>query len=226
MQAVHLVPTLHRLLQTQQILSPLVVAIHADQHRMQEYGTIGQPDYKNRGHKATAYSKFLLEEFLPPFRQLFRISADPKQHIIAGFSLGGLSALDLAWNYPGIFGKVGVFSGSLWWRSTPFNPADPDGDRIIHERILQENTVKPLEFWLQTGTHDETSDRNKNGIIDAIDDTLDLIKVLKKVGFAETKITYVEVEKGEHHPGTWGQILPEFLVWALGQDAPSSISAD
>ena len=34
-----------------------------------------------------------------------------KTKAIAGFSLGGLSAIDTAWSNPGIFSIVGVFSG-------------------------------------------------------------------------------------------------------------------
>jgi enterochelin esterase-like enzyme len=71
-----------------------------------------------------------------------------------------------------------------------------------------------LKFWFQTGTNDETDDRNKNGIIDSIDDTTDLIKLLKGKGYAD--IVYREVEGGEHNPKTWGEVLPDFLIWAFG----------
>ena len=70
-----------------------------------------------------------------------------------------------------------------------------------------------MRFWLQVGTKDETADRNNNGIIDAIDDTQDLIKSLKNIGYTDQDITYVEVKNGEHNPATWAKVLPDFLRW-------------
>ena len=146
--------------------------------------------------------------------QNFSVSRQAKDHAFAGFSLGGLSALDIVWNHPDLFGSVGVFSGSLWWRSTDFDPKNPDADRIMHHQIAKGPQRPGLRFWLQTGTHDEEDDRNNNGLIDAIDDTPDLIVELKKLGYQEGRnFTYVEVEEGEHNPGTWGKVMPEFLEW-------------
>ena len=45
-----------------------------------------------------------------------------------------------------------------------------------------------LKFWLEAGTKDEAADRNNNGIIDAIDDTLDLITALKRSATARAAI--------------------------------------
>ncbi len=45
----------------------------------------------------------------------------------------------------------------------------------MHRVIRETSRANPnLKIWLQTGTKDETADRNKNGIIDSIDDTIDL----------------------------------------------------
>jgi enterochelin esterase-like enzyme len=47
-------------------ISPvLCVAIHAGLERKMEYGTASEPDFKGRGAKAAAYSRFILEELLP-----------------------------------------------------------------------------------------------------------------------------------------------------------------
>jgi hypothetical protein len=66
------------------------------------------------------------------------------------------------------------------------------------------------------GTQDETSDRNKNGVIDAIDDTLDLIATLREIGCSEEDLSYLELEGGRHEPATWAQVMPDFLRWAFG----------
>ena len=160
------------------------------------------------------YTNFIIKELLPYLRRQYNLSTLPDENTIAGFSLGGLSALDIAWHHPDIFGKIGVFSGSFWWRSKAFHPDDPDADRIVHEMVANSTKREGLKFWLQTGTKDELADRNNNGIIDSIDDTLDLIRALKKLGYQEGKdIKYVEVIDGEHNPRTWGKVLPDFLQW-------------
>ena len=74
-----------------------------------------------------------------------------------------------------------------------------------------------LKFWFQAGTLDEKSDRNNNGIIDAIDDTIHLINILKYKGYNPEDIKYVEVQGGRHNFRTWAKILPDFLTWAFGK---------
>jgi len=195
----------------------LAVGIHANEQRMREYGVVAHPDYKGRGDLAGAYERFILNELLPWLYAHYPISVHPHELYFAGFSLGGLSAFDLVWRNPRIFGGVGVFSGSLWWRARPFNPQDPDADRIAHHQVAAAHDVHPhLRFWFQAGTEDETSDRNNNGVIDAIDDTLDLIRQLETHGYRRgLNLTYVEVAGGRHEPATWGKVMSVFLKWAF-----------
>lgn len=65
---------------------------------------------------------------------------------MAGFSLGGLSALDLVWNHANEFSKVGIFSASLWWRRKSYEDGyDDEKDRLMHLQI-NKGTYHP---WLQ-----------------------------------------------------------------------------
>ncbi|MEO6849690.1 MAG: alpha/beta hydrolase-fold protein [Mucilaginibacter sp.] len=209
--------TLQNLYGSNLIKPVLVIALHAGEDRLHIYGTAGKPDYKLRGSKAADYSRFITTEVLPVIKKEtgidhFGITA------FAGFSLGGLSAMDIAWNHHLHFNRVGVFSGSFWWRSKELGKGYSDKYRIMHS-IIRDSAHKPnLQFWLQTGTNDETADRNKNGVIDSIDDTLDIIKELKDKGYSHPgDIHYHEVVDGTHHTSTWAEALPEFLVWAFGR---------
>jgi enterochelin esterase-like enzyme len=85
--------------------------------------------------------------------------------------------------------------------------------------IVKNTAIKPdLKIWLQTGTKDETSDRNKNGIIDSIDDTVDLIRELEFKGYKRpVDIQYLEVVGGSHNTETWAKAMPKFLIWAFGR---------
>jgi enterochelin esterase-like enzyme len=80
--------------------------------------------------------------------------------------------------------------------------------RLIREGAYHEG----LQFFFECGTADETADRNNNGIIDSIDDTLALIAELEKKGYARGKnIWYHEIPGGRHDMPTWEQALGEML---------------
>jgi enterochelin esterase-like enzyme len=198
-------------------LRPLCcIGIHAGTDRKMEYGTAGIPDYMGRGAKAGDYSRFVLKELLPFIRQ--RTSSHHfRDKSICGFSLGGLSALDIAWCHAHEFKHVGVFSGSLWWRSRDLNEDYlDDRDRIMHNRILSGEAFPWLKFYFEAGMLDETADRNGNGIIDAVDDTRDLISILEQKGYRSNHdIRYLELEDGRHDVATWGRCFPDFLSWAF-----------
>lgn len=190
----------------------LVVGIVAGD-RMQEYGTGVIEDYAGRGNRSAQHNDFILKELLPLLHQEYRARKEDFQHSVAGFSLGGLAAVYLAWKHPKYFRTVGIFSGSLWWRSMPYNEQYPDANLIMH-RIVDTSTKRPnLKLWFQAGTNDETSDRNQNGVIDAIDDTLFLIKILKNLGYTDEEVKYLEIEDGRHEPATWAVAMPDFLRW-------------
>ena len=213
LEAVGLAPTLQRLYKQGRLRELVVAGLHAGEQRLQEYGTAGRPDYQYRGQLAGAHTRFVLRELLPFLHRNYRLTAECAY---AGFSLGGLSAFDIVWNHPDRFRLAGVFSGAFWWRSLPFHPQDPDAGRIAHTMVATGRPRPGLRFWFQTGTQDETADRNQNGVIDSIDDTLDLIAELERQGFRRGRdIRYLEIEGGEHRPATWATALPDFLEWGF-----------
>lgn len=88
----------------------------------------------------------------------------------------------------------------------------------MHQEIRHGKKKENLKFWLQTGAMDEVGDRNKNGVIDSIDDTLDLIAELTKKGYRPFHdIQYVEMKEGRHNLETWADAMPVFLKWAFGK---------
>ncbi len=197
----------------------LYVGLETDENRMRDYGTACTADYKGRGGNAGSYSRFVTEEFIPFLKKEFRASPSGQDWVYCGMSLGGLSAFDIVFNHPDLFGKAAVFSGSFWWRKKPYSKKDPeDRSRIVLD-MVKEGVFSPhLSFWFQCGTLDEKADRNHNGIIDSIDDTLDLIKELELKGYTRPgQITYVEVEGGKHDLPTWSRIFPDFLKWAFSR---------
>jgi iron(III)-enterobactin esterase len=208
---------LNDLMASGQVGPTVSVGIHANKERKNEYGTAGIPDYAGRGNKATAYNQFILEELLPFIHTHYAIEGFQKKSF-CGFSLGGLSALDIVWNNPDVFAVCGVVSGSLWWRSKSLeDDYNDDTDRIMHQ-VIKKGKYKPgLKFYFVTGSLDETADRNNNGIIDSIDDTLALMKDLENLGYEKEHIRYVNFEDGRHDVETWGRAMPGFLLWMDGR---------
>ncbi len=202
-------------------ISPLLcVGIHAGKERKMEYGVAGQADYLGRGAWACAYTDFIMKELLPFIYENYSI-ASFKEKAIAGFSLGGLTALDITWNHPREFNKAGIFSGSFWWRSLDQNDVayDDDKHRIMQQVIRNGSYSQGLQFFFQCGNKDETMDRNNNGIIDSIDDTIAVIDELAAKGYSREKdIYYLEMPNGKHDVPTWALAMPVFLKWGWGRN--------
>ena len=203
----------------------LCAAIHTGSQRKMEYGVASQPDYQGRGSKAGFYSYFIMRELLPFIRDTYNITSF-KERAFAGFSLGALSAMDIVLNHPEKFTKAGLISGSFWWRSVDQTEKEYDDDkhRIMQQEIRNSTYHKGLKFFFQCGNMDETLDRNNNGVIDSIDDTLDVIKELVVKGYNREKdIHYLEMPDGKHDIATWGRAMPEFLKWGWGKSMKSEV---
>ena len=212
----HFDQMLAELYQKKEIEPLLCVGIHCSAERKMEYGTATILDYKGRGAKARSHQQFVLTELMPWIFQKW--GNNFKERAYAGFSLGGLSAIDTVWHYPEYFSKAAVFSGSLWWRSKDLNGGYKEStDRIMH-KLIREGDHKPgLKFYFTTGSLDEKMDRNNNGVIDSIDDTLGLIEELEKKKYKnEIDIRYINYEDGKHDVKTWGRAMPAFLKWGWG----------
>lgn len=208
---------LGKLYHTNAIRPLLCIGIHAGHLRKFEYGTALTADYKGRGNLALRYMHFITEELVPAVHLLFPGRLNDRW-AFAGFSLGGLSALDICWRQGRFFNMAGVFSGSLWWRT--LDKDDPEYQdeqhRIMHNQIRDGQFVPGMKFFFECGTADETEDRNGNGVIDSIDDTLDLIATLKEKGYnQQSDIYYLEIDGGKHDTTTWAHAFPVFLQWAF-----------
>ena len=209
---------LDKLNQNDEIKPLFCVGIHCAADRKNEYGTAKYLDFMGRGVKAPLFNQFVFKELLPFIRLTYKTNSF-KEKAYAGFSLGGLCAMDIVWNNPIEFTQVGACSGSFWWRDKDQDAEDfnEDTDRIMHRQIREGNYAPWLKFFFEVGTKDETADRNNNGIIDAIDDTLGLITELEKIGYKkERDIKYVEIKDGTHDVPTWASAFPAFLKWGWG----------
>jgi len=202
-------------------LRPLVVVAIPAGDRLQEYGTaedggsiacLPSATEGPYGTRAAEYEAFLAERLLPEAWAMLAARPPPARTGFLGASLGGLSAFSTAWGHPGVFGYAGVLSGSFWWRTNPGTVQERQDSRIMRNIVARSAPRPGFRAWFEAGTADETSDRNGNGVIDAIEDTQDLLAALAGVGVVGA--VYREVPGGTHGYATWAAVLPEFLVWA------------
>ncbi len=214
----HLKETLSDLVKKKAIQPLVIVAIHASD-REQEYGVAGYPDFKNRGSRADKYAAFIDNELYAYVKKKVGVRKF-KSVVIAGCSQGGLSAFDIAWNNADKIDKVGVFSGSFWWRDKDTSAPDysDERDRIMLNYIKSSRKRPHLQYWFYAGAKEETSDRDKDGVIDVVDDTNDLIALIKSKNVASpSDIVYKESADGMHDYASWAKVFPEFLLWAFGK---------
>ncbi|MCA9974006.1 MAG: esterase family protein [Anaerolineales bacterium] len=208
--------TLARLTARGHIAPLIAVAIPTNENRLQEYGTAVTANAQGLGARAAAYARFVTAELLPAVNSQFRTAMGAEDTAVLGASLGGLSAFDIAWNHLELFGTVGVFSGSFWWRAGADDPHVPPGRLIAHEMVRRGPPRPGLRCWFEAATQDETADRDENGVIDAIQDTLELVDELAAHGCRRgVDVVYHEVRGGRHNYETWSAVLPHFLRWAF-----------
>jgi len=208
--------TLDSLYKTGKILPLVIIGVEAGD-RMQEYGVTDNPDYLRRGSRAGFYDAFINNELYPYAKKNSGVRKF-QSVAIAGCSMGGLSAFDIAWNHPDKISKVGVFSGSFWWRDKASEDSSysDEKNRIMYSKLKASRKKPGLQYWFYAGAAEEKGDRDKDSIIDVIDDTKDIINLLVKKNVVATEgIVYRESPTGTHDYGSWSEVFPEFLVWAF-----------
>jgi enterochelin esterase-like enzyme len=196
----------------------LVVGVHAGD-RMKEYGVADYPDFLSRGDRAGFYDAFINDELYQYAKKNATVRKF-KSVVIAGCSQGGLSAFDIAWNNAAKIDKVGVFSGSFWWRDKDDKATDyaDDKNRIMMNKIRSSHKKPALKYWFYAGDKEETTDRDKDSITDVVDDTKDLIETIKNKNVClPDDIRLVEDANGKHDYESWSRQLPAFLIWAFGK---------
>ncbi|MBA2250172.1 MAG: esterase family protein [Chitinophagaceae bacterium] len=206
-------------LYAKKLIQPLVVVAIKVDDRMQEYGVADLPDYEGRGSSAAKYAAFIDDELYPFIKKKTGVRKF-NSITLQGCSLGALSAFDIAWDHADKIDKVGVFSGSFWWRDkTDTAPGyTDDKDRIMLNKIRSSRKKPHLKYWFYAGGNEEKGDRDKDGIIDVIDDTKDLLAIIKSKNVCPPEdIVYTELKEGTHDYTYWSQVFPSFLIWAVGK---------
>src|SRR5262249_31710011 len=226
--ALGLAVTLDDLWKKQQLPPMIVVALPVSPGgtRLQDYGT-AEHDVSIAcdpgggsgllGTQAAAYARYVTEQPPPGAVREVGVAPVPARPGFLGASLGGLSAFSITWDPPETFGFAGAMSGSFWWRTMSGTVEQRQASRIMQAIVARTSPRPAIRAWFEAGTDDETADRDGDGIIDSIDDTLDLMAAMGALGFQNGgDMVYGQVEHGIHGYATWAAVLPAFLAWATG----------
>ncbi|MDI3385101.1 enterochelin esterase [Streptomyces sp. B-S-A8] len=90
------------------------------------------------------FAGFLADELLPWAADRLPVTSDPARTVLAGQSLGGLTAAYAALRAPHRFGNALAQSGSFWW------PSGEAGAELV-TGLVRESPRLPVRFWLSAG---------------------------------------------------------------------------
>ncbi|BDU18316.1 alpha/beta hydrolase-fold protein [Lysobacter auxotrophicus] len=249
-QAVQLRETLQKLIVAGEIRAPIVVAIDMPPDRMGAYGLsdrkagtnlVAKTRFGGIGTNAHAYSEWLVRTLVPAIDARYRTRTTPDARAILGWSLGGLNAFNLGWQYPEVFGRVGAFSPSFWPASDTTDNASMQRTRMAQHMVDASEPRNGARWFFAVGTAEEAADRDGDGVDDAVDDARDMLvgwnadaggmKGLRQLGYSinddyGAKATRADASLyllpgGKHEQVAWARMLPVFLRWAYAVHAPA-----
>ncbi len=91
----------------------IIIAIdHGEEERIIEYLPYYHPRFGEG--KGKFYIEFMLEKLIPYVNKHYRTLPDFEHTGIGGSSMGGLISFYAGLSHPGVFGKMMIFSPSLW----------------------------------------------------------------------------------------------------------------
>ncbi len=253
MEAVGLQSTLDDLYRHRLIKPMIVVAVDMPQDRMAGYGVsnrakgvsvVAPTKYGAVGANAQAYSQWLAGTLVPYVDDHWKTRRDAGQRWLLGWSLGAINAFSVGWQYPQTFGGVGAFSPSFWLSTDSADARAVQATRIAHSLVETSSPPVKSRFFFAAGDAEEKNDRDGDGVIDVIDDVLDLMqgwtdgdgrmhKGLKQLGYSididyaakpdASAAVFYRLPGGEHNQKSWARMLPAFLQWMEGAHADVAV---
>ncbi len=174
------------------IRQPIIVGVYnAGAYRIDEY-TPTRDAARRAGGKALLYGRMLVEELKPFIDATYRTLPDAVDTGLGGSSLGGLVALYLGLIHASVFGKLAVFSPSVWW-----------DNRFIVRRIRALRSKPASKIWLSTGTAEG------EGVVEAARRVRGAL--VTKGWTLGIDLDYVEVDGAPHTEAAWAGLVGPML---------------
>ncbi len=171
----------------------IIVAIdHGDKERINEFSPYDMPRHgKGKGRK---FLRFITNSLKPVIDAQYRTKSHRLHTGIGGSSLGGLLATYAGLMHPDVFGKLMVFSPSLW--------VSP---RIQFDAI---HFFEPFESRIYLyGGNREGANMVKN--LKTLNETIEK----QGYGYDRVKVKLKIDPQGKHNEARWGEEFPKALEW-------------
>jgi enterochelin esterase-like enzyme len=175
-------------------IGPTVIAAidHTGERRIREFG-----------YGAAGYARFVVREVVPYVRQNYHVSRERSATWMAGSSMGGLVTLHIAALHPDVFGKLFVFSPSVWWNRRAILRAIKRPGMLGGIFSRSNGLRADVDVWLSIGLNEGH---------EAIADTRRLRETLKKMRHGdESRLRYFEDADGAHNEASWARQLRRAL---------------
>ncbi|MFW9785430.1 MAG: alpha/beta hydrolase [Candidatus Heimdallarchaeota archaeon] len=168
------------------------------------------------------FMNYIINELLPWIRKNYNVTSKPSQSVIAGASLGGISASYIAFKNPEIFGNVLSMSGAFAWfpgleywfqrvkdleEFEPWWSKEDEKEEEWLVRRFSQTRKLPLKFYITVGIL-EQNDSNQLFISNR-----HFRNVLTTKGYP---ISYVEF-LGGHDLICWRGSIADGLIYLIGK---------
>jgi S-formylglutathione hydrolase FrmB len=161
--------------------------------------------------RSARWGSYVMREVLPA--AVMRLPVDPRRVAIAGVSMGGFGALDLARLHPGRFCAAGGHSPAIWTRAGSTAPGafDSAGDFARHDVYRYARThAHPygrMPLWIDRGSRDPFGSGDSA-----------LVSALRAHGANVTS----HVWPGAHNGAYWRAHMARYLRWYAARLAAST----
>ncbi|UBU08826.1 alpha/beta hydrolase-fold protein [Nonomuraea gerenzanensis] len=139
------------------------------------------------------------------------VPADPERMVVAGQSLGGLSAMYAALEFPGLVTGLACQSGSFWWAPGAADLADPMGGPAggaIAARLRERPDLSGLRVAFDVGEHEQ-------GMLPHCE----LVESLTERAGATVRVSR---SPSGHDRAAWRHALLRDVAWVLAGDVPAA----
>jgi predicted alpha/beta superfamily hydrolase len=170
----------------------IVVAIdHGEVSRINEFTPRNEISLGIGQREGALYLKFMVETLKPFVDENYRTLTQSKYTGIGGSSMGGLISLFGGVLHPETFGKVMVFSPSLWIYND------------VYEEVKEEGALKNVELYIYAGG------RESKGMLPNLHKLMTNIYASNQ----NTTINLVVNPNGTHSESNWSVAFPEAMEW-------------
>ena len=169
----------------------IIISIdHAEKDRIDEF----TPSHRTKlGYgDGKKYVRFLADTLKSYVDKNFRTLPEREHTGIGGSSMGGLISIYAGLMYPEVYGKLMIFSPSLWVMPN------------IHFHFLNFNDSQDMEIYLYGGEEES---------VNMVPNIRRFQKAFEDSGNGHVKFNLSVDPKGQHNEARWGEEFPRAVEW-------------